>query len=140
MQRYFKIDAQEGLPEKAQSGVFMYSAVAVVIFYILNLYVPKLPCRWSRSSGTPSSLTRCSSSFIARHKEQFFRGFLANLLITSSRLGILMDTLIFMVYHFTVYGNSPSDLGIIFRGWSDLGLHRLPDGEGLTKYNDPCHQ
>lgn len=116
MQRYFKIDAQEGLPEKAQSGVFMYSAVAVVIFYILNLYVPKLPLSVESVIGNAVIPDKMFELLIAVAEEQFFRGFLANLLITRTNagLGILMDALIFMVYHFAVYGNSPSDLGIIF--------------------------
>ena len=117
MQRYFHIDAQEGLPESAQKNVFVYSAVAVVIFFVLNIYVPKLPLSVapiiSQSGVVPAKMFEL---LIAVAEEQFFRGFLANLLITrtTASLGIFMDGAIFSIYHFAVYGTSGTDLAIVF--------------------------
>ncbi len=117
MQRYFKIDGQEGIDDNGQKNVFVYSAVAVVIFFVLNIYVPRLPLSVapvvSQAGLFPAKMFEL---LIAVAEEQFFRGFLANLLITrtSAGVGILMDGLIFMAYHFAVYGSSVSDLGIVF--------------------------
>ena len=116
MQRYFKVDAQEGIDDKAKSQVFVYSSVAVVIFFILNIYVPKLPLSVESVIGNAFLPDKMFELLIAVAEEQFFRGFLANLLITRTNagIGILMDAIIFAVYHLAVYGNSPADLGIIF--------------------------
>lgn len=116
MQRYFKIDAQEGIDSQGRSNIFVYSAIAVVIFFILNIYVPKLPLSVEAVIGTNVVPDKMFELLIAVSEEQFFRGFLGNLLITRTNagIGIFMDGLIFMVYHFAVYGSSASSLGIVF--------------------------
>jgi membrane protease YdiL (CAAX protease family) len=116
MQRYFHLDAQEGTDDRGAQNIFVYSAMAVVVFLALNLYVPKLPLSVTAVIGTQLVPDKMFELLIAVAEEQFFRGFLANLLITRTNagLGILMDGAIFAVYHFAVYGSSASDLGIVF--------------------------
>lgn len=117
MQRYFKVDEQEGIDSKGRQNIFVYTSVAVVIFFVLNIYVPKLPLSVLPALVASGYLaTKMFELLIAVAEEQFFRGFLANLLITKTNagIGILMDGIIFTVYHLAVYGSSASDLGIIF--------------------------
>ena len=117
MQRYFKVDAQEGIDEKGKQNIFIYSAVAVVIFFVLNIYVPKLPLSVASVIGSSGVVpAKMFELLIAVAEEQFFRGFLANLLITRTNagIGIFLDGAIFAIYHFAVYGNSGTDLAIVF--------------------------
>jgi membrane protease YdiL (CAAX protease family) len=88
----------------------------------LNFFVPQLPLGILESLETVPAESRQLVSIqlsllIAIAEEQFFRGFITNLLtVKTGFFGVILSGIFFSVYHLAVYGTSYSSLFIVMGG------------------------
>lgn len=91
--------------------------VVILVLYISNIYVPKLPLGVTIPDFSGNYFSEVSFlTMIAISEECFFRLLLGNYLILKAGkyAGSLMDGAIAIPYHFFVYGTQPLSLIIIF--------------------------